>query len=161
LWKQTKESKVSTVDSPQTGRCGRKKKMCSPNLETLPNVPFSGRGTTHRNLSCAIDVPRRTLHGILKRGDVFRRISSAAKQLTYIERDKSKPRLKTKKWKQKLLRMEGVYQTCTRTVEVIIAVETAFNQLGHEKLSNIFVVDARSVVEAIVIKLSTWIKGNI
>jgi hypothetical protein len=51
--------------------------------------------------------------------------------------------------------MEGVYQTCTRTVEVIIAVETAFNQLGHEKLSNIFVVDARSVVEAIVIKLST------
>jgi hypothetical protein len=52
--------------------------------------------------------------------------------------------------------MEGVYQTCTRTVEeVIIAVETAFNQLGHEKLSNIFVVDARSVVEAIFIKLST------
>jgi hypothetical protein len=151
LWKQTKESKASTVDSLKTGRCGRKKKMCSPNLETLPNVPFSGRGTTHRNLSCAIDVPRRTLHGILKR----------AKQLTYIERDKSKPRLKTKKWKQKLLRMEGVYQTCTRTVEVIIAVETAFNQLGHEKLSNIFVVDARSVVEAIVIKLSTWIKGNI
>jgi hypothetical protein len=92
LWKQTKESKASTVDSLKTGRCGRKKKMCSPNLEILPNVPLSGRGTL-RSLSCAIDIPRSTLHGSLKRGEVFRSISSAEKPLTYIERDKAKPRL--------------------------------------------------------------------
>jgi hypothetical protein len=37
--------------------------------------------------------------------------------------------------------MDRIYQTCTRTVEeLFIGVETAFNQLGFEKLENIFLV---------------------
>jgi hypothetical protein len=43
--------------------------------------------------------------------------------------------------------MDRIYQTCTRTAEeVFIGVETAFNQLGFEKLENIFLVHARSNV---------------
>lgn len=44
----------------------------------MKKVPVNRRGTI-RNLACAIEVPKSTLHDRLKEGTIFRRITSAVK----------------------------------------------------------------------------------
>lgn len=83
LWKRAQQSKengneVFNVESRKRGRCGPKKKDFSQQLEKIKDIPLNQRRTL-RSLSNAVNVPRTTLHRILKKGNVFKRVSSSIK----------------------------------------------------------------------------------
>lgn len=63
-------NEVFIVESRKRARCGPKKKDFSQQLEKITDIPLNQRRTL-RSLSHAVNVPRTTLHRILKKGNVF------------------------------------------------------------------------------------------
>lgn len=77
--KQYSEGQISAdVSSKKKKKCGRKRKDYSENLATMKNIPMNRRGSI-RSLSAAIGIPKSTLFDVFKRGNDFKRISSAVK----------------------------------------------------------------------------------